>query len=251
MKAFLKKEWLENVRTYRLFIVVGIFLFFGLTNPLIAKLMPELLKYIETSGIVIQLPQPTGYDAWMQFYKNMAQIQLIVFIVLYSSMLSNEYVRGTLTMLVTKGLKRKDIILSKFTMSAIVWSIAYSACFFSTYLYTMILFPNDHYPYLFMAAFFMYVFGLFFVSTLVLGGVLFSSMGFNLLFNGLLFFVLNLIHIVPQFQSYSPYYLAMNGIGLLTSTYTLESFYPSLLITSILIVMNIGGSIYLFNKKSL
>ena len=40
----LRKELLESWRTYRLPIVGGLFLFVGLTSPLLAKFLPEILK---------------------------------------------------------------------------------------------------------------------------------------------------------------------------------------------------------------
>jgi ABC-2 type transport system permease protein len=38
--AFLKKEIVESIRTYKLFIMLVVFLMFGIMNPLVAKLNP-------------------------------------------------------------------------------------------------------------------------------------------------------------------------------------------------------------------
>lgn len=44
--AFMKKEWMEQVRTYRGPMLLGIFLVFGVMNPMIAKLTPKLLDML-------------------------------------------------------------------------------------------------------------------------------------------------------------------------------------------------------------
>ena len=44
MRAFLKKEWMEAVRTGRLWILLLVFALFGIMNPAIAKLTPWMLE---------------------------------------------------------------------------------------------------------------------------------------------------------------------------------------------------------------
>lgn len=39
--AFVKKELLEQVRTYKLLILLLVFFIFGMLSPLMAKLMPK------------------------------------------------------------------------------------------------------------------------------------------------------------------------------------------------------------------
>ena len=43
MKAFLKKEWMEMTRTGRMWILVLIFVLFGIMNPAMAKLTPWMM----------------------------------------------------------------------------------------------------------------------------------------------------------------------------------------------------------------
>jgi len=88
--AFLKKEFFEYTKTYKLFIMLMIFIIFGITNPLIAKLMPEIVGSLVTDGVVITLPEPTAYDAWAQFFKNATQMGLFVMVILFSGVLSSE-----------------------------------------------------------------------------------------------------------------------------------------------------------------
>ena len=44
MAAFTRKELVENVRTYRMFLMLALFFFFGVSSPLLAKFTPLLIE---------------------------------------------------------------------------------------------------------------------------------------------------------------------------------------------------------------
>lgn len=110
--AFTKKEFIECIRSYKFMILIIVFLAFGFMNPIFAKYMPELLKSMMPDGMSMKLPEPTVFDSWTQFFKNMNQMGLIIFLLSFSSIISAELQKGTLINMVTKGLSRKKIILS-------------------------------------------------------------------------------------------------------------------------------------------
>lgn len=62
--AFVKKELLEQVRTYKLLILLLVFFIFGMLSPLMAKLMPEILRQMPMDGITITIPDPTAIDSY-------------------------------------------------------------------------------------------------------------------------------------------------------------------------------------------
>ena len=123
--AFLRKEILEIVRNGKLIIFGVIFFVFGITNPMIAKLTPWLYELLEEDfaqiGIAIPQVVPTAIDSWVQFFKNIP-MALIVFVVLFSNMLTKEYSAGTLILVLTKGIERYKVLLSKFTVSSVFWA---------------------------------------------------------------------------------------------------------------------------------
>ena len=49
MRAFLKKEWMEAVRTGRLGILLLVFVLFGIMNPAMAKLTPWMMELMADS----------------------------------------------------------------------------------------------------------------------------------------------------------------------------------------------------------
>ena len=49
--AFLRKELLEYSRTYKLFIMLIVFSILGITSPLMAKMLPDMLNNLLTQGL--------------------------------------------------------------------------------------------------------------------------------------------------------------------------------------------------------
>ena len=118
--AFTKKELLESLRTYKLLIMFMVFIFFGMLAPLTAKLTPKLLESIMTEGMQIIVGEPTAFDSWAQFFKTVSQMGFIVVTILFSGMMANEFNGGTFINILTKGLSRSTVILSKFTVASII-----------------------------------------------------------------------------------------------------------------------------------
>lgn len=252
MRAFIamtKKEFLESLRTYKLLIVVAVFLLFGMLNPITAKIMPKLLSSFMPEGMTVTLTEPSAIDSWIQFYKNMST-QLILFIIVFSGIVANELSRGTLINMLTKGLSRKTVILSKFTATISIWTVSYLICFGTTFAYTMYLLPGEL-PNVGFSALCMWLFGVLQISMMLLGGVLFGSIYGSLLLTGGFTGILMLISIAPKFAEYNPYLLSSGSVSLLTSNIDISDFYVSICVTLVLIFFFIIGSIMLFDKKQI
>ena len=74
--AFLRKEVTEIRRTWRIWVIPGMLVFFGITSPIIAALTPALVSSMSQSqpGVVIRIPPPTWIDAFAQFLKNLNEM---------------------------------------------------------------------------------------------------------------------------------------------------------------------------------
>lgn len=252
MRAFLamtKKEFLESLRTYRLLIVATVFLLFGMLNPITAKIMPKLLSSFMPEGMTVTLAEPGAIDSWIQFYKNMST-QLILFIIVFCGIVANELSRGTLINMLTKGLSRKTVILSKFTATISIWTVSYLICFGTTFAYTMYLLPGEL-PNVAFSALCMWLFGVLQISMMLLGGVLSGSIYGSLLLAGGFTGILMVINIAPKLEKYNPYLLSSGSVSLLTSNIDISDFYVSICVTLVLIFFFIIGSIMLFDKKQI
>ena len=98
MIAFMKKEWMEQLRSSKVMILGILFVLFGVMNPAVAKLTPWLLELMSESlaesGMVITGVTIGAMDSWVQFFKNIP-MALIVFILLESNIFTKEYQTGT------------------------------------------------------------------------------------------------------------------------------------------------------------
>lgn len=113
--AFLQKELTEIRRTWRLWVVPGMLVFFGVTSPIIAAVTPALVRSMTTSqpGMVIQLPAPTALDAFAQFLKNLDQFVLIAVVIAGAGVVSGERSSGTAILALTKPLSRGAFVVAK------------------------------------------------------------------------------------------------------------------------------------------
>lgn len=249
--VFTKKELIENIRTYKLFIMVTIFLIIGIISPLTAKLMPEILKSIDMEGISITLEKTTALDSYTQYFKNATQMGLIAYVIIYSGMISTELTKGTLIPMLTKGLSRKHVILSKYTATFIIWSLCVFLSSGITYGYTRYLYSQNVLSHLLISITCLWLFGVFLLSVMILMSTCVTGNYGSLLLTALLIGLLFLVNIIPDVQKYNPIYLVSNNVTILDSAYEVTKVYPSIIITVLISILLVFTSIQVFKSKQL
>ncbi|MGB4661087.1 MAG: ABC transporter permease [Mobilitalea sp.] len=249
--AFTKKEFCESLRTYKIVIMAAVFLLLGVMNPATAKLTPLLLEKFMPEGIKITLGAPTALDSWAQFYKNVPQMGLIVLVILYSGIISNEFLHGTLINMLTKGLSRSIVIISKFTMAVLTWSASYALCFVVTYGYTAYFWSGEGIHHIIFAAICLWIFGIVLLSVIIFSGVLYKNSYGCLLFTGGFVMFLLLINIIPKAKEYNPISLVSNNMALLSGDRLVSDFTFPIIISVIIILGMVALAIPIFNKKQL
>lgn len=251
MMAFIKKEFVEMTRTGKLAILLILFIMFGIMNPAIAKLTPWLFKSMSgelaKQGMVIKETTVDAMTSWGQFFKN-GSMCLIVIVAVFSGILTAEYQKGTLIIMLTKGLDRCKVIVAKSFTVFFSWTICYWISFGITYGYNAYFWDNGIAHNLFLAVASLYVLGLWLLSLLILGSVIFSSGASPMLFTGGAAVISYLISMVPDLSKYVPTKLLESG-SLLDKTIGIKDIIPSLIIALALIVLFEGMSVYLFKKK--
>lgn len=250
-QAFVKKELLESHRTYKLWIIVIIFLGFGIMSPLTAKLMPVLFEQFMPAGVVMEIPEPTAIDSWMQFYKNISQLGIVLFIILFSTTLSSEVSKGTLILMLTKGLSRKTVIWSKAVAISLIWTISYLLAFWTTFAYTSYYWDMSIVQNLYFSAFCLWLFGIFIIAVFLLGNVLATSTFMPMLFTGIIFALLLLLNVFEKIKAFNPIRLAADNVPLLTGAMETEDFTIAIWLTIASIFIIIFSAIALFNKKQI
>ncbi len=249
--AFVKKEILEQLRTYKMLILISVFFLLGMMSPLIAKIMPDILSGMKIEGMTIQIPDPTKIDAYSQFFKNFNQMGLLVLLLVFGGILSNELIRGTLVNVLAKGLSRATVILSKFTSAVILWTVGYVIAVLTTYGYTYYLFGNATEPNLIFSLFCLWMFGCFLISIILLSGTLTSGTFGGLIVTAVILVILLMISIVPNAWKYNPMTLASKNLDLLKETVKVSEFYPVLIITAVLTIASLYIAISLFRRKKM
>ncbi len=138
----LRKEWMDSLRSYRLLIVVVVLALFGMTSPLVAKVLPQVLASALPQGTEISqiIPTPTVWDAVTQYVKNMSQFSVILAVLVTMGVVAQEKDKGTAAMMLVKPLPRGSFLLAKFLALAAVFAIAIIIAGIGSYYYTMLLF---------------------------------------------------------------------------------------------------------------
>jgi ABC-2 type transport system permease protein len=139
--ASLRKEVLELVRTYRLLVMAVILILWGLTSPLLAKLLPELLRVIPGGEVALPLiPTPTIADAIVQYQKNLSLFGLLLAFLMTMGAVAQEKERGTAVLMLVKPLSRPAFLLAKFAALALAFLACMVVAGLGGYYYTVLLF---------------------------------------------------------------------------------------------------------------
>ncbi|MDR2929733.1 MAG: hypothetical protein LBV06_02325 [Propionibacteriaceae bacterium] len=249
--AFLGKELIEAVRTYKLFLMLVIFGVFGMSSPLLAKLTPQMIASVVSPELAATIPAPSAVDAWTQFYKNVGQLGLVILIIMFSGVLANELSKGTLVNVVTKGLSRGAVILAKLTSMVAIWTGSLVLAAGLTWVYTQYLFGSNALPHLVVSVVLLWVFGVFLLSLLVCAATLGSNNWVALLITVAVVAVGLVAGIIPAAYHYNPLSLASQNMALITGTVTLGDLWPAIGITLGLIVVLVAAAIGIFRRRVL
>ena len=139
--VLLRKELLESWRTLRLPIVTGLFLLVGLSSPLLAKFLPEIIKAATGDQLPsIPIPTPVAADAGTQVWKNIAQFGAIAAIVLAMGSVAAEKERGTAAFVLSKTVSRGAFLAAKVLSIGLVLAIGVGLATAVAWFYTAVLF---------------------------------------------------------------------------------------------------------------
>ena len=251
--AFTKKEWMEQLRSGRLVVLALLFVLFGIMNPAIAKLTPWMFELLadtlKESGMTVTEVPVDVLTSWTQFYKNIP-MALIVFVLMESSIFTKEYQSGTLIPVLTKGLERYKVVLSKTMVLTVLWSAGYWICYGVTYAYNVYFWDNGIAEKLLFSAVCWWAFGLFAVMLMVLFSSVAKANTGVLLGTGGVVLVTYLLTLLPDVKIYSPGMLMGSG-GLLAGKEAAGDYVPALVITLALCVGCVAISIPVQNRRKL
>ena len=251
--AFLKKEWMETVRTGRLTILLIIFGLFGIMNPAISKLTPWMMKLmsqsLQESGVVVSgTATADAMISWMQFYKNIP-MALLALVLLLSSSFTSEYQKGTLIPILTKGLSRWKVVAAKTVHMLSLWTVCYWECFLITNLYNEFFWQNKGVSHLISSAMVFYLFGIWTVSLMLFFSTIVSTNVGVLGGTGTVFGIAYLLGLFRKVKSYLPVKL-LDATDLIYGHADLADYRWAIGITFGLILVAFSGAVVMFNRRS-
>ena len=253
LMAFTRKEWIEVLRTGKFFIVTVLFILFGVMNPAIAKLTPWMMEALseslEDSGLTLTDATVDALTSWVQFYKNVP-MALIVFILMFSGILAAEYQKGTLINMITKGLSRWKIVVSKSFVLLLLWSFGYWMCYGITYAYNEYFWDNSIAEDVGFAAFCVYMMGVWLIALMMLMSTLFSAGSAVAVGTGGVFFVMYLSGMLPDLKKFLPTCL-LEASGLLSGAGEAGDYSTALVVAAVLTVVQLVLAVLILNRKHL
>lgn len=251
--AFFKKEVLEGIRSSKFVILGLLFLLFGIMNPAIAKLTPWMMEIfaesLEGSGLIVGDVEVDALTSWVQFFKNIP-MALIVFVVMYSSAFTREYESGTLVLVLTKGLARYKVVLSKALNMLFMWSWGYWFCYAVTFAYNAYFWDNSIAVGLTSAVINWWMFGVFTICLMVIFSALFRSNILVLLATGGSILVCYVVSLLPKVTNFMPTAL-MNSGALLVGAESADEYIKTVIIAVVVSVALVALSIPIMNKRKL
>ncbi|GAB3057208.1 ABC transporter permease [Salinicoccus sesuvii] len=250
--ALFFKELVESWRNFKLVAFLVVFIIIGVLSPFTALILPDILERVmKDSGIMAEIPEPTALDSYTQFFTNMNQLGLVVFIILFGNILTHEFSRNTLLNLVTKGLKRTNVIIVKSAFMVCTWTLGYVVSALVTYAYT-VYYWDEAVNHLFLSFVMTWIYGVFVISLLMLASTLFASSFIAVLLSVVtVVIVMMMVGIHPDLASYLPQYLIGNNIDLLAGRIGAEDILWSSVITVILSLVLFIVALLRFKKMQM
>jgi ABC-2 type transport system permease protein len=250
--TILKKELLEMNRSRKTLVLIMLFAFVAIASPLLAKLLPEILKNMPaTPGLIIDLPEASWRDAIDQLVKNIGQIGMIVLIFLFAGSITEEKNKKTLEMTLTKPISRTSFILGKFSAAILSLKVVTIISFTLFYLYTVSIFGSFSLTSFAWLSLFVLVYEIF----LAVLAIFFSTFSKNQIMSvGLSFMTvilaIPLLGYIRKIENYLPGKIFTNYKEIFTNNH-ISDFLPSVITTIIISVVLIFASIYLFKKQEI
>lgn len=249
--SYLYKEFLEWIRTGRLFVLGIIFFLFGLMNPAIALITPWLYEQISDSmkeqGIIITNVVVTALTSWQQYYKNVS-ILLLITVILFAGGLVQEVHHGLVIPLLTKGMKRSNLFFTKCLSMCLIFSILYWFSFGITYGYNACFWDNGIGSHLVFAGALPYILGIWLISLILVSSSFVKNQTAVIGSVGIITFICYGVGFLPWMEDKVPTKL-LTGNQLIIRQTSCSDYIPTIIITLTFILLHIIIGLFAFQRK--
>ncbi len=138
----MKKEWLENIRNYKIFWIPTVFVLLGITEPVVNYFLPQILESSGglPEGAVFEMPTPTPEQILIAVMGQFQTIGIVVLILAYMGTIAGERKSGTATLFYVRPLSFSAYFFSKWTLASIISLMSVWLGFLVSYYYTFLFF---------------------------------------------------------------------------------------------------------------
>jgi len=251
--SFLKKEFMGIFKTYKVWVVIAIFLFFAFMSPPVAKFAPEIVEsLLESQGTAISIPTPTILDSFTQYFKNLSQIGILAVILLSMGLVAEERAKGTLQLVITKPISRANVVLSKFLAHASLFIVSMIIGAIICYFYSIVIFEAEKLTEFIQANFLFIIYYLVVLSITLFFSTILSN---QIAAGGLSIVALASLSILPSLNKTlakcSPAALISTANNILYKKASfLDATWP-IIVSVILIISLLVLGIFIFNKQEI
>ena len=247
--VFARKETQEILRTWRLWVLPGILMFFAATGPPLARYTPEIVTAFAGDQLTGLIPTATYLDAYGQWTKNLTQIALFALIIIYGGIVSAESRSGTAILVLTKPVSRSAFVVVKAVVNSVFVAVLLIVGTLVTWGLTAVMFGTAPAGPLWSSALVWLVIAVQFIALMTLLSVVIGSAA-GAAGAGLGFFVLaSIASIGKPLASYSPAGLTSQATSLAAGT-TAAPLWP-VLTSLVLSVALVTLAAVLFRRKEL
>lgn len=247
---FFKKEIQEFIKTPKGLILLILFIFFGISSPLLAKYMNEILLSV-ASDIAITLPEPRIEDAWMQIYKNLSTICFIVYLIIMTGSISQEKNKGSIVLVLTKNVSRWNMIVSKFFGGVTIFTILYLLSILLGGWYTNILFGQFAYDGLYISLFIFWLSGVFFTALAIFVSVIGKTPTTAALLGFFGFALLQILNISSKIAMFNPAGALSLANAILTGSIELNDLWIQIIATILGTLLLLVEAFHIFRKQEI
>ncbi|WP_167629229.1 ABC transporter permease subunit [Listeria valentina] len=257
MKALLAKEWLEKKRNLKWIWLPVVFAILGLTQPLMVKFLPEILKAvggIENPDALLQMmgTQTSASILGQTLASQFDQLGVIIFAVATMGCISADRTSGMLAFMMTKPLQVSSYLNAKWISEGLTAFCALLIGYLFSVYYTVALFGKMEWERIIIAFFVYFIWFVFLVGLLILCSASFSSGAASASITVVVAILLTSVTAVgTKWQMLNPAYLSQNAVAFLVDGKGLEHFVVSLLWTLGLIVLLYFAAFWVMKKKPL
>lgn len=149
MLPAVKKEIFEGIRTYKFIVVLAVFMFFSLMNPILNKMvLPEVLKS-QLIGMdeaaLSQMVISSQKDCVISYLGDVFEIATLVLVLLLAPIVAGEIHNKTFTFAKCSNKNFSKLVLAKLTVYGLVVMMVSEVGVLVDYAYSGALFGNDMY----------------------------------------------------------------------------------------------------------